>query len=514
MKTTSAVAFVCVLLASTVNARADDQRCQLDPSGKVVAAKPSDINGRFCQLVDTLLKAKKSNQLTDKMTEEFGDADHTNAGASSQLFVAVLVLKQTTNSPQTSKLQANFLSAVEDSRVDEQVGAASGSAGTTSLTSKGNVPAILGFAVENGALTQSQSGTTITFSGNPVGIIKAIGGIGYLQSYQDDDKLTRRIRDLSFSVSFDTSRGNNTGTFTGDAQQVSAYSFRYAILNHRDPRSSIYGSKWLDLASRPGRTATINEQRLMIQMIKNPAFLQWLDTTKAKVTEALGTGEGQQLESNVEQALSDRLFVELPKIQDQLGDEVPALLNAYAEAETQFLSDRQSILDVASKGSIVTFEYLNQRQIKSPDLSNFKLIAEGSAGKKVDLTANLTFVILNQIPASDPTASRLHDVKVSAQMDIRAGNVARIGSIVLSLSGMYERLRDNALTPGGTSMPNTKGDIALGQFKVTIPIKGSGVKIPLSLTVANRTDLIKESDVRGNIGITLDLDSILGRLNP
>lgn len=61
---------------------------------------------------------------------------------------------------------------------------------------------------------------------------------------------------------------------------------------------------------------------------------------------------------------------------------------------------------------------------------------------------------------------------------------------------------------------NTKGDIALGQLKLTVPMKGSGVKIPISLTIANRTELIKESDVRGNIGITFDLDSIFAKLKP
>jgi hypothetical protein len=171
-------------------------------------------------------------------------------------------------------------------------------------------------------------------------------------------------------------------------------------------------------------------------------------------------------------------------------------------------------LDIATKGSIVTFEFVNNRQLKAPDISNFKLIAEGNAGNKVDLTANLSFDVLSRTPMQEPTANRLQDVKASGQADFRAGDVAHLGSVVLTLSGMYTRQVNNTITSAGGVTPNTKGDFAIGQLKVTIPVKGSGVKIPLSFSVANRTDLIKETDVRGNFGITLDLDSIFAKNSP
>jgi len=63
-------------------------------------------------------------------------------------------------------------------------------------------------------------------------------------------------------------------------------------------------------------------------------------------------------------------------------------------------------------------------------------------------------------------------------------------------------------------IPNTKGTIAVGQFKLTVPVKGAGVKVPLSVTFANRTDLIKERVVRANVGLTYDLDTIFARFRP
>ena len=34
------------------------------------------------------------------------------------------------------------------------------------------------------------------------------------------------------------------------------------------------------------------------------------------------------------------------------------------------------------------------------------------------------------------------------------------------------------------------------------------VEIPISMTWSNRTELIQESDIRGQIGLTLDLDAV------
>ena len=48
--------------------------------------------------------------------------------------------------------------------------------------------------------------------------------------------------------------------------------------------------------------------------------------------------------------------------------------------------------------------------------------------------------------------------------------------------------------------------------KLTIPVKDSGMKVPVSVTASNRTELIKEKDVRGSIGLTVDLDVFMSAL--
>src|ERR1051326_4854965 len=70
--------------------------------------------------------------------------------------------------------KADFVQKIENARIDKQVGSGSATSGTTTLVEKGSVPSILGIAVNNGAIAKSVSGTTITFSGNPVGILHAL----------------------------------------------------------------------------------------------------------------------------------------------------------------------------------------------------------------------------------------------------------------------------------------------------------------------------------------------------
>lgn len=63
-------------------------------------------------------------------------------------------------------------------------------------------------------------------------------------------------------------------------------------------------------------------------------------------------------------------------------------------------------------------------------------------------------------------------------------------------------------------MPGTRGDIAVGQFGLNIPIPGLGIKFPVSFTFANRTELVKEKEIRGNFGFTFNWDTLFSKIKP
>ncbi|MDT4968105.1 MAG: hypothetical protein QOJ64_2842 [Acidobacteriota bacterium] len=395
---------------------------------------------------------------------------------------------------------------IQDIRVDKQIGGGSSNAGSTSLVSKGAGPAILGFAVENGALTQSVSKTIVTYRGNLVGTIEALRNKGFIAAFRDDSPGTKFLRKLSYSFSFDTSQGNLPGTFTANSQQLTGYSFRYEFLNDRDPRGRKYQQRWKDLADKDFQPV-LNAIGAVAQ--DDPAGLlnAWSDKAAAAIA-AKGTRE------EIRKEILRQLDEELPTL-DQL---TPAQQQAVTQFQAQyekFLTNRKTLRDVISKGALVTLEFTENRRAGMVDISNFKVIAEGDllnlfgvGSGRTELTYNGSMTFFNSQPG--PGMKRLRDFDHSLQLDFPF-IVPNFGSFNLSFAGQYKRMMEDEKM--GTTVMNTKGDIAVGQLKFTFPVKG-GFKIPLSVTFANRTEFVKEKEVRGNIGFTFDLDSLFARFKP
>ncbi|MCA1630846.1 MAG: hypothetical protein LC774_11015 [Acidobacteria bacterium] len=412
-----------------------------------------------------------------------------------------------------------FVGDIEDIRVDKQVGGGSENAGSTSLVSKGLAPAILGFAAENGALTQGVSGTTITYRGNLVGTIEALRNQGFTMSVLDDSAATKKLRKLSYSFSFDTSRGSQAGTFVGDRQQLSSYSVRYEIKNDRDPRSPSYQAKWDALADADIQPLLDIATRIALDAKSEPALDRW--NTKAQAAILAKGGSSERRDELIRQ-----LDQELPSF-NSFTPEVQKLLREFASRYENLLKNHSALRELISEGSIFTVEYTGDRRVGLVDTSNLKVIAEGDLlhlfgfGRgTTELTYNGSMTFFNSRPG--PGMRRLRDFDHSLQLDYPF--ITGLGSFVFSFAGKYKRFTENDLAPGsvitipggtltGAALANIKGDIASGQLKLSVPLS-NGLRIPISVTFANRTELIKEHEVRANFGLTFDLDSLFSRRRP
>jgi hypothetical protein len=198
---------------------------------------------------------------------------------------------------------------------------------------------------------------------------------------------------------------------------------------------------------------------------------------------------------------------------EKVSDETTQGITNFAKGFEAYTLAKKKLLDKIAKGRLITFEYTNNREVNAPDTSNFTFIAEGGTGRRIDFTANASLTMFNKKPVG-LNINRIRDFQFAGQVDIPLGDVMGFGQPVFSFTGRYERLVENASTQAGTVVPNTKGDIAFGQVKLTIPIKNTGFSLPISMTFSNRTELIKEKDVRGNFGLTFDLDKILAKFKP
>jgi len=428
--------------------------------------------------------------------------------------IKILIAKRTT---------PKFLVEAEEVRLDKQVGGAPSNAGSTSLTVKGGVPAILGFAVENGGLTKSTDGSSITFRGNPVGLINAFKNRGFVTSTKADenDPILRFLKKTSFAFTFNTDRGPQPGVFTGTKQQLSSFSTRIEFVNRRKPR--LYIKDWEDFLSDQGQHLADVINATHVKLIDDtdvnglkwidPKMQAWFEETQAQISKAT--------DANVSAVLQTRLD-QLP-VKELLPSTVQ-VLETIEQALGLYMSGRDDVLNKINSGTLVTFEYMNKREVNAPDTSNFNFIAEkGTSGGKVDFTFNGSLTMFNNLAVLKnfiklnptlPPARRLRDFQFAGQIDVPLGKPTEFGNIVLFAAGRYQRLLQNATTELGAILPNTKGDIAYLQMGFKVPLKGTGFKIPLSVTFANRSELVKEKHVRGNIGFSLDLDTLFAKLKP
>ena len=440
---------------------------------------------------------------------------------------------------------------VQDWRTDVQTENPPSGRGTTSVVSKGSVPYLLGLAVENGALTQMTSGTSVTFRTNPTGLITALQKHGYAESGPNayTDPVIKFVKNFSATVTFNTGattgatttgQGSQTQAFATAAQQISSFDVRYDIYNHRDPRDRKYNARWEALRAEQLGELAVNAQQFAARLRgvtpvdpeQAKKYKHWLDNAKARVAKA---------DVNAPDSASDSVQTAVFAVADDFvntfGSDpaVKSLASAGSQALSDYLKTTTKIRDLISKSPIVTLEYTDMLQgsittamasanpqatttsAKLPSLSNFKLIVAGGTGLGITLTSNASLTIFNSIPAGTKTG-RVRDFQLSGEVDVPITEIKSLGVPTVTFSGLFLSLQQQPL-----GMPievngvpvNMKGNLGLAQAKITFPVKkGSGVQVPLSITYASRTEFNREHDVSGQIGVTFNLDSVFAAMKP
>lgn len=146
------------------------------------------------------------------------------------------------------------------------------------------------------------------------------------------------------------------------------------------------------------------------------------------------------------------------------------------------------------------------------------------------MVANGAATFYDSLPADMPAeVTHYRDAQIGLELDHGLGEQSIIGPAVISFALYYQYQHAPALLeidplkpiPGvafaglpanARTIFTQRGDIWLGQAKVSVTPPGSSIKIPLSLTYSNRTELIDKPTWRGQVGLAYDLDSLLGAL--
>jgi hypothetical protein len=441
----------------------------------------------------------------------------------------------------------DFIKRFESFRSDKQT-TASPSGGATSVVAGGPVARVLSVATEYGALTQSVNGQVVTVRGNLAGVPAVLVKKNVFpycvaedasRGFCVDGSALGILKRFSFAVSFDPSRIEEVTatatsaakttpkevTITGKSREISAASLRVELWNRRDASSANFMKAWKEKvgpAMNPPANELAEATNFIGPILLMPEYRAWRETSRQAV-EAAGRDRDAVTAALV--ASLDKLAVLMRGVPNA-NQLITDAANAYSRF---FLAQDELINDLAVK-NVLAFEYTNNRPVGQPAMSNYRVIFDLPFNKgKTKVIVNAAFTFYNTVPDDQTEIGRYRDAQVGTQIDHALGKVAIIGPAVVSGAAYFQYQSAPALLkvdplkplPGVTfvDLPEDakdvfvpKGNIILFQGKLSLVPEGSSVKIPVSVTWSNRTELIDKPVFRGQVGVSYDLDGVFAGL--
>jgi hypothetical protein len=278
-------------------------------------------------------------------------------------------------SSQTAKTKATT------SQTNTQTGASGSGSGSTSAAQKVGIPQLLAIGVENGAIADSVSGTTMTLSTTPYGFAYAFAKNQDTEDrYQDDPVLTHTGISATFNIADTADPLQNASrkaisqwqikyTFRDTSSRSSAVNYLYRFGTPKLPKPGDQAAAEQNSLASKGETVVVNLSNRQFYVLRselgdpeNNAYVgAWTSTLKKLVAAqpaATDTDQSQKMEGiakallqlldkdpGFQQALSS-VSAELKEPSSNLAvlvSKLDASDAAYATAEKQFESDVKNL---------------------------------------------------------------------------------------------------------------------------------------------------------------------------
>lgn len=417
---------------------------------------------------------------------------------------AAIKARLASDGKQAGKPNAEFLAF---RRADVQSGGSSGASGTTSAVSNPLLPAIFGIAFEDGALTRTVSGTTITIKVSPAGLVCANGPTAAAVAARDPDSCRTFWNRVGVTASFDTSRGaksDQLGNLQTIDSEFSELGVRAEVLNRRRPapyrafleKAGIFAELLTDSAIQ--NAAWLQKVRNQLNaLVADP---NWL----AHSTDRRGERVADTLDALLPEAIvppgSSAAWLAALR-----ADERSDFNRAVVTAEYSFLRPDLTAEALGADPIIVP------AGIRPPNVHTARVIyAQGLGDRNIDFTVNASGSWFDEVRTGMP--GHFRDFRTGVQGTFKMRDIVNYGAPSLTFAGLYVFLNQEPLGLGITAFNDAqikqRGHIFLFQTKVEFPTANNAIRIPLSFSASNRTELIDESDVRGQIGISFNLDAL------
>lgn len=408
-----------------------------------------------------------------------------------------------------------YIAAAETARTDKQVAASSKAPGSTSVVDKPGIPSLLGLAIDSGALAKNVTGSTLNLSTSPYAIVASLEG-DTAATYQRFSGFTRIGIAAAFNI-----QNQQDPLASVQRKNLSELSVKARLFGDHSPRSPeaqrAFTDKLLPALMKKGTTLSKALAASFSTGAGGQLITSFAQETNAKIDGYLDSKsyDNSRAETDIAQiivgAVQSDIYAQLDKFaltpaqQSQLSlflTQYKLATDSYDEAAKAF----DVFLTQLQQKPTLTLAYFQERTAGTSEYSVVKLLFEKKPKGFMQIDANGSASFYNK-PDTTKNQQTFRDFTFAFGLQQNLGRSPFLasssdqGRISLSFSGSYERLPENRHIAG------KKADLGMANVKLEIPI-AAGISFPISVTYANATELIKESDVRGNFGITFDLDKL------
>jgi hypothetical protein len=422
---------------------------------------------------------------------------------------------------QTAKLM--LVTRQETKRTDKQLGSTARAQGSTTLAEKTGIEELLGLAIENGAIQQQVSGTTLTLTTSPYVLSTLRNGDTATNYLNHGDDLGRVGIAATFNIS-------NQADILSNAtrRQLGEWSVRIRLTGDNSTRSRGFDTFWQDKVadkiSQPAIVLTGSERNAFksIENRRRDIENRFFNTDPKQPPLGAGyikdylTGHstlaGDDLINGLQAEILARLQADITIQVGSLGlddktkqtivnETLPALVSAQQQAQQGIGLIQKEVQRLQTLGT-ATFEYTNVRDTTAGTYSNLKFLYEKGSSDTMKLVFNIGGSFYSD-PNRDLNQQTTRDYATAVSWEGIAGrspfalDANDQSQVTFSFSGRYQRLLENRHIAG------KKADIAAAQGKVDLPIL-TGASLALSITYANADEMNAKEHVRFNFGVSYD----------
>jgi hypothetical protein len=381
-------------------------------------------------------------------------------------------------------MESELRAAINRQRTDLQQGAASGAPQAVSILEKPGIADLLMLAVDRGAITRTAGGTGVTLSTTPYAFRTGFGATDTPRRW----KSAVVARNLSFSATFSSS---STDASTADFSSLTSGEVKYIVFGNRSPRDPELLGRVRESLGRTFRVADDDLDRTCGWLLNDEAVF--------RVQAEMNTWLHAHPNAAVADARVHLLDLVRPLRVDQermrpciatvtAGEQlIQGGLDAVTTATRAYLAEHPGQLAVATLF------------VRDPILSDYYSAKLLYGYDRSSLTLNLNAETSWNRSSTTPGGLRLRSVRAySVELGVTSKTLAN-GRLDGSLASRASR--EEALDAAS---------IVMGEAKLNLHLNGV-LRLPLTLTYANRETRTIRRGWQLNVGVSALLDEVLRR---